>query len=109
MIHGTARPAEAPFDYHTMMQLPRQQIADAAHLALDRIQNLSPEEQVAGVATLFACIAERCQMNANELFLMGQRVMAREEDFHKRTNDSLAALRNYAALRIKGDANVSIS
>lgn len=109
--HSTqrTRPAEAPFDYHTMTGLSRQAAADSAWTALSAIQNMTPEEQVLGAATLFAAIADRCNLPASELYRMGQRVIGTYEEFHKRANDSLQSLRDYAALRIKGERDVSIS
>ena len=101
-------PVERPFHYHTMTQLSRQQAADAALLALDAIQRLSPEEQMLGVATLFAALCGRVGVDAHDMHTMGQRVLQREPN-HRRTNDALQSLQDYAALRIKGEAEVVIS
>lgn len=101
-------PASRPFDYHTMTSLDRQLAADAAHLALDGIQQKTPEEIMLGVAVLFAALTHRCQLDANDLYLMGRRVLV-SEDFHRRANDSLQSLQDFAGIRIKGEHNVSIS
>lgn len=102
------QPVARPFDYHRMTLLPRIKAADAAHAALDPLQQLSPEEMVMGSALLFATLTKRCGLDAGELYAMATRVLA-AEPFHKRANDSLQSLQDFAGLRIKGEHNVSIS
>lgn len=101
-------PASRPFDFHTMTQLPRQLAADAAHAALDGVQQRSPEEMVLGVALLFAAIAKRVGVDPAETYAMATRVLD-YEPHHRRANDSLQSLQDFAGIRIKGDTNVSIS
>lgn len=108
MRHRLSDPAERPFDYHTMTQLPRQSAADSAILALDAVQRLEPEAQMLGVAVLFAAMCHRVGVNPSDMHTMGSRVL-RYEPLHRRANDSIQALQDYAGLRIKGDPNVSIA
>lgn len=101
-------PASRPFDYHTMTMLPRQVAADAAHAALDGVQQRSPEEIVLGVALLFAAISRRVGVDPAQVYAMATRVLD-HEPHHRRANDSLQSLQDFAGIRIKGDTHVSIS
>lgn len=95
------------FDYQTMTQLDRQLAADAAHLGLYQMQDLSPEEIALGVSVLFAAVMRRVGLDPAEQYAMGLRVL-RSEPLHRRANDSLQSLQDFAGVRIKGDENVSI-
>lgn len=107
-MNAETKPADSPFDYGTMTQLPRQKVADAAWTALDALQKLSPEEQLAGAALLFAVMCKRTGVDPHDIHEMALRVY-RPDPLHRRANASLEALRDYVGLRVKGDRGVSIS
>jgi len=95
-------------DRDALMLVNRDVAAACAHEALFPIQSMQPHEIVAGAAVLFAAICSRVGLDPEEVHGIGLRIL-REEDFHQKTNASLQSLRDFAGLRIKGDANVSIA
>lgn len=105
---GTAILASRPLDRDKLNMLDRQLAADIAFTALHPIQDKDPEEIVMGSAVLFAAICRRCSVDAGEMYAKATTVL-REDPFHKRTNDALQSLQDFAALRVLGDADVGIA
>lgn len=95
------------FDYHRMTLMPRLDAADSAHRVLDVLQKRPPEEIVLGTAVLFAALCKRLRLSPSDIHNAGMRVLE-AEPFHKRANDSLQSLQDFAGLRIAGE-DVSIS
>lgn len=87
-------------DRDKVMMVQREKAAILAHRALDRIQSELPEEQVSGVAVLFATIAHRCGFDPQELHALGMKIL-RDEKFHHKGNIQIESLRDFAGLRLR--------
>ena len=83
-----------PFDRDKLGMLARDKIMEASFRALDTIQNDKMELQVATVAALFAAFTERLNLNPQDTFLMGKRMMRREPN-HRQANDHIDALTDF--------------
>lgn len=81
--------------------LGRDVVSHRAHGALDAIQRFPAEQQILATATLFAVMVERCGVDAEELYLKGRRVLFASGEGDTKTDMSLEALRDYAALRVR--------
>jgi hypothetical protein len=90
-------------DRDVLNSLPRDRIAGMTQAILDPISSEKGEELLAASATLFAVMVERYESSPQDLYLYGKRVLGAEEDFHKKGNDQLEALRDFAALRVRGE------
>lgn len=88
-------------DRDKLALVKRSTCADLAHTAFFQLQDQEPEEALMGVATLFALLCERTGTDPYVLHQMGHRVL-RDEDFHKKTNDSLQSLKDCVGLRFMG-------
>lgn len=104
---GMTAPVARGLDKDRMWMLPRNLAADTAHEALFPIQSKTPEEQLMGVAVLFAALCQRCGVEPDVMHSVGLKVL-RAQDYHKHANASLEALRDFAGLRIMGE-EVTIS
>lgn len=63
-------------DRDKLAMTPRHKAADAANLAYFQLQDIMvPEEQVMGVAVLFAAMCLKANITASELHNMGKRVL----------------------------------
>lgn len=104
------KPSDASrrLDRDRLNMMDRQVAADVAFTALHPIQDRDPEEIVMGAAVLFAAIVRRCSLDAGEVYAKATTVL-REEPFHKRTNDALQSMQDFAALRVLGDHTVGIA
>lgn len=91
-----------------LFMLPRDRVATLAHEALFPINNLEGHEMVAALSILFAAVCHRCRIDPHEAHTLGLR-MLRDEDFHKKANDQLQSLRDFAAIRVGGEQNVGIA
>jgi hypothetical protein len=96
-----------PINRDRLLMIPRDQAAVAAHALLHPVQGLTPEQQVAGAAVLFAAICARIGEDPQALYQLGNRIL-RDENFHVKGNVQMQVLRDYAGIVIKGDRNVSI-
>jgi len=97
-----------PLNRDALFTLSRETAAEVAHEALFPVQSRRPHEMVAGVAVLFAAICTRCGLDPQEVHTLGSR-MLRPEKFHKKANDSLQSLRDFAGIHIAGETDVTIS
>lgn len=96
-------------DRDRLFMIPQGKAAAAAYEALFPIQSASAEEQLAGVALLFAAFTERCGVDPEELYTLGRRLLRQRGNAESRVVDnSLQALRDFAGLRLMGD-DVSVS
>lgn len=87
-------------DHDIFNMLPRDTIARDASNMLDPLKNHKGERMVAATAVLFALMAERYRGSPEALFEYGKRLLRQPEDFHKKANDEMEALRDFALLRI---------
>lgn len=83
--------------------IPRDQVAHVAHGLLHGGHNETGEMIAAATAVLFAAIAERTQMDPEELFRVGRKILHSPEAHHRKGNVHLEALRDFAGLRIRND------
>jgi len=88
-------------DHDHLTSIPRDVIARDASLLLDPLKDLSGERQMAAIAVDFYIATERYGGNPQALYEMGRRVVQDQEQFHKKGNDQLEALRDFAALRMR--------
>jgi hypothetical protein len=87
----------------------RWEAARCAHAALDPIQAELPEAMVMGSAVLFAAMVHRCMLDPHALYQMGLKVLQADMLGHKKTNDSLRSLQDFAGLRVMGEEGTTIS
>lgn len=80
--------------------IPRDVIASHSQRLIDPLRNERGEHLVAATAVLFAIMVERYGGSPEGLYEFGKRVLHHDEQFHKKGNDQLEALRDFAALRI---------
>lgn len=97
-----------PLSKDRLYMIPREAAVESAHLALDTLQRLSPEEMVAGMATLFYSVCNRCRLDPQDMHTLGKRLVTHQEH-HDKGNMALQSLRDFAGLRIAGERGVSIS
>lgn len=90
-----------PLDRTKLAMVSRIDAADAAHGALFPIQDEPPELVIAGIAVLFATLVQRCGLDPEDTFRLGDRIV-REREAEDRTNESLQSLRDFAGLRLLG-------
>lgn len=96
--------AKRPFEKLRLAMVPRSAAADAAHLALFQLQDITePETQVLGIAVLFAAVAARLHVDPSELHGMGMAVLKERADGDVVTSNSLQVLRDFAAIRYLGE------
>lgn len=91
-------------DVDTLTSLPRDRVASLTQAILDPIQAHKGEELLASSAVLFAIMVERYGGSPQGLYDYGVRILGADEPFHKKGNDQLEALRDFAALRVRGEA-----
>jgi len=87
-------------DHDFLNLLPRDQIARDTSNLLDALKNERGERLVAACAVAFAIVIERYSGSPEGLYEYGKRVLRAEQEFHKKGNDELEALRDFASLRI---------
>lgn len=101
--------ASTPFDLDRLHMLPLSGIADATMATLHPIQTLSPEEQMAGAAVLFATVCKRVGVSGQDMWEFAERVLTyppKPED--RVAQNTMRAIRDFAGLRIKGDERVTV-
>lgn len=100
--------ATRPLDKLRLSMVPRSRAADAAHLTLFQLQDLpSPEEQMMGVAVLFTAFAQRLRLDPSELHDMGLAILQSRTDGDHVTSNSLQTLKDFAGIRLAGDASTT--
>lgn len=95
-------PGLPPLDPFALGMVPRQTAADTAHTALSAIAGERPEALVMGASVLFAALCLRCGLEPEEMFGRGRQVLMSPQDYHKRQNDSLQSLQDFAAVVVAG-------
>lgn len=80
----------------------RNQVSAAAFTMLNGVSAETRVELLAaGAALLFAAVAERVGMTAEELHRVGHRILFAHENFDHKGNSALESLRDFAALRLR--------
>jgi hypothetical protein len=101
--------AKRPLSKDKLTMVPRDHAAAAAQTALFQLQDReSPEEIVLGVATLFAALCMRCELDPEALHTMGRRVIMEPSEGDAPTNGSIQVLKDWAGLKLMAQ-EVSIS
>ncbi len=110
---GTSAAVDTPLNADALAMVERWEAARCAHAALDPIQGELPEAMVMGAAVLFAALVRRCMLNPHSLYQMGNKVLEADQydnwTGHKKTNDSLRSLQDFAGLRIMGEKGTTIA
>lgn len=110
--YGDLTSPSRPLNKDALAMVPRRRAADAAHEALFPVQSKPPEIMVAGVAVLFAAVAQRCGLDPEELHRLGRKIL-RDPDEQlggdRGSNQSLQSLRDFCGIRIMGERHVSVS
>ncbi len=91
-----------PLDRTKLVMVPRLDAARAAFEALHPVQSIEPERMLLGVATLFATLCYRCQVEPQQLHEMGLKVLKQPFDGDTKTGATLEALRDFAGIRVMG-------
>lgn len=87
-------------DHDILTSLSRDQIARDTSNLLEPLKNFKGERMVAATAVLFAIMVERYSGSPEGLYEFGKKVLRTEAAFHKKGNDEMEALRDFASLRI---------
>lgn len=90
-----------PLDKDKLSMIPREDAVTSAHLALDTLQRLTPEEMVAGMAVLYAAVCSRLMLDPHDMHTLGTRMLTHQAH-HDKANKALQSLRDFAGLRIAG-------
>lgn len=78
-----------------LFMITREKAATAAFALLDRIQDLSPEEQVAGMSVLFFAVCQRNGITGAEAHDLGEKLL-RPQKFHRVANIQLETIQDFA-------------
>jgi hypothetical protein len=97
-----------PLDRDKLMMYPRDRAALEAHDALFPINRLEGEAMVAAISLLFATVTSRCGIDPQEAHALGLK-MLRDQDHHRKANDALQSLRDFAGIQVKGERDVVIA
>ncbi len=84
-------------------QVKRDQVAYTAHALLNGARNERGDLLIAAAALLFAAMVERCELEPEELFRMGHKMLHASDPHHFKTNASLESLRDFAGLRARSN------
>lgn len=94
-----------PFSRDRLFLVPRDEVAKGAMALLDKNQQEAPEIQMASVAMLFAAWCRRLRVSPHEMHELGLKLVA-PQDFHHKGNIQAEVLRDFAGIRMAGDATV---
>jgi hypothetical protein len=92
-----------PFSKDRLHMVSRDDAMKSAMGLLDRIQNEEPEVALAGTAIMFAAFVRRLGLSPAETHELGKRILA-PEAFHQKSNITGEVLRDFAGIRLAGDA-----
>lgn len=93
-------------DRDRLHMVSRDDAATVAHALLNGARNDRGEHLSAGTAVLFAVMVERTQMDPQELYRLGRRILHEPSPHHRKGNAQLEALRDFAGLRVRNEAIV---
>jgi hypothetical protein len=94
-----------PFSKDKLMLVSRDKAASQAFAILDRLQFETPEVMMAATSLLFATWCQRLGMHPFEMHQLGLK-MLKPEAFHLKGNAHLETLRDFAGIRMLGDAKI---
>ena len=94
-------PLSSRLDRDVLFMVPRDDAAVVAHELLHGANHQKAELLTAGVAVLFATMAERTGMDPQELFIFGRRILHEPTPHHVKGNVQMEALRDFAGLRVR--------
>lgn len=100
--------ASRPLNTDKLAMVDRDKAIMEAHRALDAIQNLEPELQVAAVNILFAAYMTRTRLLPQTSYMMGKRLLE-DAQFNRQANASVRSMLDFVGLRVVGDAGTTIS
>lgn len=89
------------------MLVPRDEAAKCGLGLLDKVQQEAPEIAMAGTVVLFAMWCRRLRMDPHEMYQLGLKMLEPQE-FHHKGNIQIEVLRDFAGIRMMGDASVDI-
>lgn len=98
-----ANTLSARLDTTQLHMVSRDRVASVAHALLHGANHERPPELTAGVAVLFAVMAERNAMSPEELFHLGRRILHANDRHHDKPNIQMEALRDFAGLRVRNE------
>lgn len=93
-------------DPDALTSLPRDRVAALTQAILNPISSHKGHELMAATAVLFAVMVERYGGRPEGLYEYGRRVLGSDEPFHKKGNDQLEALRDFAAMRVNNNPTI---
>lgn len=96
-----------PFSRDRLFLVPRDEAAKCGLALLDKVQQESPEIAMAGVAILFAVWCKRLRLGPHEAYQLGVK-LAEPQQFHQKGNIQAEVLRDFAGIRMAGDASVDV-
>lgn len=96
-----------PFSKDRLMMLSRDEAAKCGFALLDKVQQEAPEIAMAGVAMLFATWCKRLKLDPHEMFQHGVKLVA-PEAFHQKGNIHAEVMRDFAGMRMAGEAHVDV-
>lgn len=86
-------------DQDVLNSASRDEAARVTFLALHGIQKEKPHAQVWAAALLFSALCHKLQLSPGEMHSKALRMLA-DEPFHKKANDQLEALKDFAGMRL---------
>lgn len=89
-------------DRDKINMVSRDKALDTAHRLLAGANDQRGEHLAAGIAILFAVMAERTAIDPQDLYLYGRRILA-PDPFHHKGNSQAEALRDFAGLRVRAN------
>lgn len=101
MVFDGFKPSR-PLDKDKLYLIERETALRKASEMLDRVQNDSPEEVVAGAALVFALVCARLRLDPHDMHTFAKRVME-DQRFHLKANSAMQSLKDYAGLRLGGE------
>jgi len=93
-------------DRQQLGMVSRDKAVTLAHALLAGANKERGEDIAAGVAILFAVLAERTNMDPQELYSLGRRLLTTHDQHHVKSNRALDALLDFAGLRVTTNPSI---
>lgn len=87
-------------DTTQLHMVSRDRVASLAHALLDGGNHAPGPELAAGVAVLFAVMAERTGLDPEDFYHLGRKILTAPSPHHFKPNVQMEALRDFAGLRV---------
>lgn len=88
-------------DATQLHMVSRDEVASTAHALLAGGNKEKGPLLAASTAVLFAVMAERCGMDAHDLYLLGRKILFDPAPHHFKPNVQMEALRDFAGMRLR--------